>query len=94
MEKRYRWIILVAVLVLGGLYQTTAVAEQTSPLITKEKLKSMLGDPNVIIVDIRQDKHYKPSDSKIKGAVRESMFKIKDWVPKYSKEKTMVLYCA
>jgi predicted sulfurtransferase len=92
MRKRYRWIILVAVLVLAGLCETTLATEQTATLITKEN-KSMLGDPNVIIVDLRKSKDYNDSDLKIKGAVRESILKIKDWAPKYAKTKTMVLYC-
>ncbi len=93
MRKRYRWIVLVAVLVLAGLCETTLATEQTATLITKEKLKSMLGDPNVIIVDLRKSKDYNDSDLKIKGAVRESILKTKDWAPKYPKTKTMVLYC-
>jgi hypothetical protein len=76
MRKRYRWIILVAVLVLAGLCETTLATE-----------------PNVIIVDLRKSKDYNDSDLKIKGAVRESILKIKDWAPKYPKTKTMVLYC-
>jgi hypothetical protein len=44
-------------------------------------------------VDLRKSKDYNDSDLKIKGAVRESILKIKDWAPKYPKTKTMVLYC-
>jgi hypothetical protein len=53
MRKRYRWVILVAVLVLAGLCETTLATEQTATLITKEKLKSMLGDPRSLWISGR-----------------------------------------
>lgn len=93
MKKQYPWIILMATLVLAGLCETAAAAEKAAPLITIEKLKSMLGDPNVVIVDARKKKDYNASDIKIKGAVRESVLKVKEWAPKYSKAKTIVVYC-
>ena len=70
------------------------------PRITKEQLKSMLGDPNVIIIDVRIARHWKESDSKIKGAVREDpgaqapkITEADTWMAKYQKDKTLVFYC-
>jgi rhodanese-related sulfurtransferase len=92
MRKRV-WVTLGLTLVLTGLFATRGIGADVA-MMTKEKLKPMLGDPNVIIVDIRQDHHLKTSDRKIKGAVRETMLTVKDWAPKYAKEKTLILYCA
>lgn len=62
--------------------------------ITKEELKSMLGSPDIIIVDVRQPSHYDASGTKIKGAVREDPGKVTTWMEKYPKDKTLVFYCA
>lgn len=65
------------------------------PRMTKEELKSMMGNPDLVIVDVRAEGDWKNSDSKIQGAVREDPNKAtKSWAEKYSKEKTIVLYCA
>ena len=42
-----------------------------APLITKEQLQGMLGDPEVIILDVRVDREWEESKAKIQGAIRE-----------------------
>jgi 3-mercaptopyruvate sulfurtransferase SseA len=64
------------------------------PRITKEKLKEMLGNPEVIIIDVRANTDWNGSNLKIKGAVREDPRKLSTWEDKYPKDKTLVLYCA
>lgn len=91
-----RKICLIALLMagLGATFfiETLAVAAET-PRITKEQLKTMRGDPNVVVIDVRIDRHWNGSDSKIKGAVRESPGTQADaWMAKYPKVKTIVFY--
>jgi hypothetical protein len=43
---------------------------------------------------VRRNSHWTSSDLKIKGAVREKPNEIQSWADKYSKDKTIVLYCA
>lgn len=62
--------------------------------ITKEELKGMLDSPDLVLIDVRQDKDWAASVMKIKGALREDPKKPDDWAAKYGKEKTVVLYCA
>jgi predicted sulfurtransferase len=63
--------------------------------MTKEKLKEMLGKPDVIIIDVRANLDWKESGQKILGAVREEPDKgAKSWAAKYPKDKAIVLYCA
>jgi rhodanese-related sulfurtransferase len=62
--------------------------------MTKEELKGLLSDPDLIIVDVRLGRDWTGSDLKIKGAVREDPENIESWANKYSKDKTIVLYCA
>lgn len=78
-----------------GIWVVMAVALDV-PRISKEKLKSMLGNPDVVVVDVRTFFDRKMSVNQIKGAVREDPdpAKVKSWAKKYSKEKTIVLYCA
>ncbi len=67
---------------------------QEVPRITKEELKGMLGKPDVVVIDIRAGSDWKASTMKIKGAVREEPEKIDSWMDRYSKDKTLIFYCA
>ena len=61
--------------------------------MSKEELKSLLDNPDVITIDVRVDEGWKESKWKIKGAVREDPEKdISTWADKYSKDKTLVFY--
>jgi hypothetical protein len=63
------------------------------PRITKEELRSLLGSPDVIIIDVRLDDQWKESKWKIQGAVREDPKKdMNTWADKYPKDKTLVFY--
>jgi hypothetical protein len=62
--------------------------------MTKDELKALLGNPNLILLDVRTGSDWKDSDLKIQGAIREEPEQIKSWSKKYSKEKIIVLYCA
>jgi rhodanese-related sulfurtransferase len=64
------------------------------PRITKEELKAMMDNPDLVIIDVRYDKHWEGSDRMIKGAVREDYSDVKSWADKYRKDKLLVLYCA
>jgi rhodanese-related sulfurtransferase len=55
---------------------------------------AMLGNPDLVIIDVRAQKDWKESDLKIKGAVREDPETVESWANNYSKAKTIVFYCA
>ena len=65
-----------------------------APRISKERLRSKLGDPSWKIIDVRQGHDYTGSSQKIKGAVRENPSGVEQWAKKYDKKQTIVLYCA
>jgi rhodanese-related sulfurtransferase len=70
-------------------------ASAADPLrTTKEELKRRLGDPEIVIVDVRAGSDWKSSDRKIAGAVREDPNDMGGWEKRYSKDRPMVLYCA
>ena len=62
--------------------------------ITVDQLRKMLGNPDLIVIDVRDPLSWKKSDLKIAGAVREDYKKVDEWAKDLSKEKTFVLYCA
>ena len=65
------------------------------PRMTKEQLKEMLGQPEVIVLDVRAAGDWGKAQRKIQGAVREDPDKAaKAWAEKYGKDKTIVVYCA
>ena len=74
-----------------GASANLATAEDVS-LIGKEELKSMLGNPDVIVVDVRSDRQWSESDWKIPGALHENPRHSKSWAKDYPKDKTLVIY--
>ena len=94
MKKRRAWAgCAVLLFVLAGC-AAYAPSGPPIPRITKEQLKAMLGNPEVIILDVRHDHDWDKSKEKIPGAAREDPEKgdIKIWAGKYPKEKTIVFY--
>ena len=65
-----------------------------APRMTKDELKARMGDPNLLIIDVRYGNDWTDSDSKIKGAIREDPKVFDSWASKYPKDKTLVFYCA
>ena len=79
--------------VLGCLQRLSS--ENKAPLMTKEELRTLLGSPNVTVVDVRIEDDWKKSELKIKGAVRgDPEQHVRTWANKYPKENTLVFYCA
>jgi len=93
-RRNYRiWAVLFSLATFWMLAQFARAADV--PRMSKEELKSMLGNPEVIILDVRASGDWDMSKTKIRGAVREDPNKsAKCWADKYSKDKTIVLYCA
>ncbi len=86
-------LILGLSLAIMGILAAFAAADEV-PRMTKEQLKALLDDPDVVVLDVRRGKNWKESEKKIKGAVRENPKRFKSWAHKYPKDKTLVLYCA
>lgn len=90
---RKKLIILGVGLAVMSLFTHLGLAKDV-PRITREELKAMLGDPNVVILDVRASRDWNRTDRRIKGAVRENPRLFESWADKYAKDKTLVLYCA
>jgi hypothetical protein len=93
-KRKFRVFAVVLSFIILGVLTKMAWAANV-PRISKEELKSMLGNPEVIIIDVRVKGDWDKSKTKIQGAVREDPDRnVKSWAEKYSKDKTLVLYCA
>jgi rhodanese-related sulfurtransferase len=89
----YRVLITLMAIAVGwsmGLPAASAEAVRMS----QEELKSRLGEPALLIIDVRSYTDWFLSREKIKGAERENYRDFEGWAAKYPKDKTIVLYCA
>ena len=62
--------------------------------INPDQLKNQLTNPDVIVIDVRVEQEWNSGQWKIQGARRESPGNVSQWMSKYPKDKTIVLYCA
>ena len=86
-------VVFGSILILMALL-SSVVYSQEPPRISKEKLRTMLGKPNVFILDVRIDVEWRASGKKIQGAIRENPEQVELWLDKYPKDKTLVFYCS
>jgi hypothetical protein len=85
-------LIVVAGMIIVGCLQNV-IPEPGIPRMTKEELKPLMGNPGVIIVDVREPDDWNKGREKIAGAVREDPEKdVKTWAEKYPRDKTLVFY--
>jgi rhodanese-related sulfurtransferase len=91
-RKTIKAILLMSMML--SLIISHAIYAQEVPRMTKEELKAMIDNPELVIVDVRSGRDWKSSESKIKNAIREEPRKADSWGDKYDKSKTLVLYCA
>ncbi len=64
------------------------------PKLSKEDVKVMLPDPNVIILDVRIQEEWKSSDKKITGAIWKNPENVGSWLKEYPRSKTLIFYCS
>ena len=86
---------LILIIALGssiGCVSATTATSKDAFTITKQELRSMLDDPDVIIVDVRPEQQWKASELKIRGAVYENPNKVMSWAGTYPKNKTLIFY--
>jgi rhodanese-related sulfurtransferase len=93
MRKLIVLVAVATVFALAAIFASPAAAQEAKRM-TIEELKGMLGNPDLVIVDVRRDGDWKSSTVKVKGAVREDPEKVDTWMNKYPKDKTLVFYCA
>ena len=90
-RKATVWAVLVFIALGFGVVIAGAA---DVPKISKDKLKTMLGNPEVVVIDVRTLWDRNMSLKQIKGAIREDPADVKSWAKKVPQEKIVVVYCA
>ena len=94
MKNKEAMKVILLMLVLLSFTVPQGIYAQEVPRMTKEELKAMIDNPELVILDVRSGRDWKSSESKIKNAIREEPRKADSWADKYDKSNTFVLYCA
>ena len=87
-----RLLIIALSLIMMGLFISWPLSAQDVPRIAKEELRGMLGDSNVVVLDVRETQNWQDSEVKIKGAIRGHPDKVNSWIDEHPKNKILVLY--
>ncbi len=69
-----------------------AVSADDLSFITVSQLLKNLGNPNLVIVDVRETNGWQSSNYKIKGAVRRIPEEFESWSYELPQDKRLVLY--
>lgn len=91
MSLKMKYTLLAAFIVVAMVSFANA---QEVVKISKDDLKQKLAQPDVVILDARSERDWASSQWKIQGAARVEPSRVDDWKDKYSRDKTIVLYCA
>ena len=89
---KLKWMLIA--LTLAFFCAMPAWSDNDVPTLTKDELKAMLDDPDVLVIDVRRAGDWKSSEFKIKGAVYSDPGNYSAWAKTYPRDKTLVLYCA
>jgi hypothetical protein len=87
-------VVFLAVLFGGVCHAGEAAPTPDSvPRMAIDDLKAQMGNPGVIILDVRATHDWDENDVMVKGAVREDPSKLESWINKYPSDKIIILYC-
>lgn len=88
MRKTSSLMLLCTVLLAA----CASYAVKNAPRIMKEEID--LSDPSLVFLDARSSSDWNKSDSKIRGAIRVDSHDVESWAANFSKDSTIVVYCA
>ncbi len=87
-----RILLLVLFMLLAS--ALFAVAASEVQRMSTEELNSRLGQADIVVVDVRTDGDWNNSDKMIAGGIHISPNDITPLRTKFTKDQTIVLYCA
>ncbi len=88
------FLVMASAVLLLLVGSALAASPTDVPRMTKEQLQPLVGNPDVVILDVRSAPEYNDSHEKIKGAIRLEPGDVKAITERYPKEKSIVLYCS
>lgn len=89
---KYKFLIAFTVALSIGLGWHSSVVAGNTLLMSIEDLKDRIGDPDILILDVRTGSDWTDSSRKIKGALRFDPEKFSSWARLLPKSKTIVFY--
>ncbi len=92
-QLQYSYSYLITILSFLILFSSMSFAATVNKM-TKDELKKIMGNETTAILDVRQGRDWNLSEFKIKGAIRVNSGDLLMVSKIYSKDTTMVLYCA
>ena len=95
MRKNFKKLLLLLIVASLAFWVpfSTAFGKNVA-LMTKEELRPIMNDADVVIIDVRSGRDWSSSEFKIQGAVYGDPKQVSKWKDKYSKDKKLVFYCA
>jgi hypothetical protein len=84
--------LIVLSLALVGSNIISVIAAESVSRISKENLKELLDNPDVIILDVRKSENWQESEFKIKGAIRRRPKLFDTWADEFPRDKVLFLY--
>lgn len=95
-ENRIYRAVLCAVCIgifgISTLIPAVPARAQEVPRISKDRVMEIMGNPGVAVIDVRTEGQWKTAEAKVKGADRQNPVDFA--ASRYSKNQTLVLYCA
>ena len=91
-DKFFMILSIVIVSIFVGLIINPGFAAEDVIRINKVKLEKLIGNPDVIILDVRHTQDWQNSEYKIKGAVRRRPTLFDSWADEFPRDKALVLY--
>jgi len=92
--RRKAWLVWVVLMTMLAPLSVSLAQKAELQYVDKDALKGMLGDPKVLIIDVRAPSDWTQTDKMIKGAVRQAPDKAATWGKTLPKDKKIILYCA
>jgi hypothetical protein len=86
------WFVFI--LILGQAAVTAAGDNKDVSRISVHQARALLGHPDTVIIDVRKYRNWWRSSKKIPTAVREDPSKVNQWIEKYAKSQTLIIYCS
>ena len=87
-------LMAIAVSSIGVSVRSQTLASLADvPRISSDELSAQLGNPDLVVLDVRTKYDWEKSETKIKGAIRVDFYNPSAWTDKYPKEKIIVFYC-
>jgi hypothetical protein len=93
-NRKQKVLTLMVLPVIASVFFAVAGCAAEAPRVSKEEVKSLLGNPDILILDARVGSSWSESGRKIKGAIRIDPYNVDSWAASLPKDKKIIIYCS